>query len=143
MSFQGNQGEVDPLVGVGHEIPGADDGEVVQLTQIQIAQIVSNAVSQELTHQMQQIRNSPPSAIAANHVTQNTTAAQQFETPIKFDVVVVVVFFTLTDRASTIPSNTRGCQSGTWSAGQKKDQRNIYQAPMRAKKNTNTQTTKR
>ena len=35
-------------------------------------------------------------------------------------VVVVVVFFTLTDRASTIPNNTRGCQSGTWSAGQKK-----------------------
>jgi hypothetical protein len=31
----------------------------------------------------------------------------------------VVVFFTLTDRASTIPSNLRGCQSGTWSAGQK------------------------
>ena len=27
--------------------------------------------------------------------------------------VVVVVFFTLTDRASTIASNTRGCQSGT------------------------------
>ena len=36
---------------------------------------------------------------------------------LSFDVVVVVVFFTLTDRASTIPSNTRGCQSGTWSAG--------------------------
>ena len=34
-------------------------------------------------------------------------------------VVVVVVFFTLTDRAATIPRNTRGCQSGTWSAGQK------------------------
>ena len=33
----------------------------------------------------------------------------------------LVVFFTLlTDRASTIiPSNIRGCQSGTWSAGQK------------------------
>ena len=30
-------------------------------------------------------------------------------------VVVVVVVFTLTDRASTIPSNKRGCQSGTWS----------------------------
>ena len=30
-------------------------------------------------------------------------------------LVVVVVFFTLTDRASTIPSNIRGCQSGTWS----------------------------
>ena len=27
----------------------------------------------------------------------------------------VVVFFTLSDRASTIPSNIRGCQSGTWS----------------------------
>ena len=30
----------------------------------------------------------------------------------------VVVFFTFTDRASIIPSNIRGCQSGTWSAGQ-------------------------
>ena len=67
MSFQGNQGEVDPLVGVGHEIPGADDGaQVVQLTQIQIAQIVSNAVSQALTHQMQQL-----------------------QTPIKFDVPAI------------------------------------------------------
>ena len=28
------------------------------------------------------------------------------------------VFFTLTDRASTIPGNTRGCQSSTWSSGQ-------------------------
>ena len=37
-----------------------------------------------------------------------------------YNVVVVVVFFTLTDRASTISSNIhtyilRGCQSGTWS----------------------------
>ena len=38
---------------------------------------------------------------------------------INISVVVVVVFFTLTDRALTIPNNTRGCQSGTWSAGQK------------------------
>ena len=32
----------------------------------------------------------------------------------------VVLFFTLllTDQASTIPSTIRGCQSGTWSAGQ-------------------------
>ena len=68
MSFQGNQGEVDPLVGVGHEIPGANDGaQVVQSTQVQIAQIVNNAVSQALTHQM-------------------LTAAQQFQTSIKFDV---------------------------------------------------------
>ena len=34
--------------------------------------------------------------------------------------VLVVIFFTLPDRASTIRSNIRGCQSGTWSAGQKK-----------------------
>ena len=33
---------------------------------------------------------------------------------------IEVVFFTLTDRASTIPSNIRGCQSGTWSAGREK-----------------------
>ena len=52
MSFQGIQGEVDPQVRQG--VPGADDGtQVVQLTQMQIAQIVSNAVSQALTHQMQ------------------------------------------------------------------------------------------
>ena len=85
MSFQGNQGELDSQV--GHEIPGADEGaQVVQLTQIQTAQIVSNAVSQALTHQMQQIGNSPSSATAANHVPLNTTAAQQVQTSIKFDV---------------------------------------------------------
>ena len=85
MSFQGNQGEVDSLV--GHAIPGADDGaQVVQLAQIQIAQIVSNAVSQALNHQMQQKRNSSPSATAADHVMQNTTAAQHFQVSIKFDV---------------------------------------------------------
>ena len=85
MSFQGNQGEVDPQV--GNEIPGADDGaRVVQLTQMQIAQIVSNAVSQALNHQMQQIGNNPLSATAANYVSQNTTAAQQVQTSIKFDV---------------------------------------------------------
>ena len=56
MSAQGTQGEVDPLVGVGHEIPGANDGaKVIQLTQVEIAQIASNAVSQALTHQIQQL----------------------------------------------------------------------------------------
>ena len=85
MSFQGNQGEVNPQV--GHEIPWADDGaQVVQLTQMQIAQILSNAVSQVLTHQMQQIENRPLSSTAANYVPQNTTTAQQFQTSIKFDV---------------------------------------------------------
>ena len=88
MSFQGNQGEVDPQV--GHETPGADDGaQVVQLAQFKIAQIVSNAVSQALTHQMQQIGNSPPSATAANYVPHNTTSAQQFQTTIKFDVPAI------------------------------------------------------
>ena len=83
MSFQGNQGDVDPQA--GHEIPGAGGGaQVVQLTQMQIALIVSNAVGQALTHQMQQIGNIPPSA--GNYVPQNTTAAQQFQTSIKFDV---------------------------------------------------------
>ena len=38
------------------------------------------------------------------------------ENTIHTHVVVVVVVFTLTDRASTIHShNIRGCQSGTWS----------------------------
>ena len=59
---------------------------MVQFTQLQIAQIVSNAVSQALIHQMRQIGNSPPSATAANYVPQNTTAAQQVQTSIKFDV---------------------------------------------------------
>ena len=57
---------------------------------------------------------------------------------IMYHHAIVVVFFTLTDRVSTIPSNIRGCQSGihssTWSAGQEKDQRNIYQAPIESKK---------
>ena len=39
---------------------------------------------------------------------------------VAFPQQYVVVFFTLSDRASTVPSNTRGCQSGTWSADQKK-----------------------
>ena len=32
-----------------------------------------------------------------------------------FSLPYCYVFFTLTDRASTIPSNIRGCQSSTWS----------------------------
>ena len=52
MFFQGNKGEVDPQV--GRKIPGADYGaQVVELTKMQITQIVSNAVSQAPTHQMQ------------------------------------------------------------------------------------------
>ena len=43
-----------------------------------------------------------------------------------------IVFFSLTDRASTIPSDLRGSQSCTWSAGQEKVQRNFNKAPTRA-----------
>ena len=42
---------------------------------------------------------------------KKTTVTQQ----VRHRHVVVVVFFTLINRASTIPSNIRGCQSGTWS----------------------------
>ena len=59
-------------------------------------------------------------------------------------LMVVVVFFTLTDRASAIPSNIRGCQSGTWSAGQKEIRGTSTKLHWEQKKNTNTQkTTKR
>ena len=57
--------------------------------------------------------------------------------------VVVVVFFTLTDRASTIPSNTRGCQSGTWSAGGQKKIRGTYTKLQRDESKRKTQTQKR
>ena len=74
MSFQDYQGEVDPQV--EHEIPGAEfRAHMMQLTQIQLVQIVSSAVCQALTQQMQQIiYNQPPSATTVNHVAQNTTA---------------------------------------------------------------------
>ena len=44
-----------------------------------------------------------------------SSVAGLFDFMFLFPAVVVVVFFTLTDRASTIPSNIRGCQSGKWS----------------------------
>ena len=73
MSFQDYQGEVDPQV--EHEVPGAEfRAHMMQLTQIQLVQIVSSAVCQALTQQMQQIYNQPPSATTVNHVAQNTTA---------------------------------------------------------------------
>ena len=58
---------------------------------------------------------------ASSYYVQTFFPVQQHEsaTPYYIVVVVVVVLFTLTDRASTIPSNIRGCQSGTWSAGHK------------------------
>ena len=51
MYFQDYQGEVDPHV--EHEIPGTEfRAHMTQLTQIQLAQIVSSAVCQALTQQM-------------------------------------------------------------------------------------------
>ena len=55
----------------------------MQLTQVQLVQIVSSAVSQALTQQMQQRGNNPPSATVANHVPQSNTIVQQVQSPIK------------------------------------------------------------
>ena len=63
------------------------------------------------------------------------------ESGIQTQEVVVVVVFTLTDRASTIPSNIRGCQSGTWSQrgtkvnGSRHSGRVLY-APVQNRHNT-------
>ena len=46
------------------------------------------------------------------------------------------VFFTFTDRASTIPNNIRGCQSGVWSSGQK-EIRGVFTKLHREHKNKN------
>ena len=82
MSFQGYQGEVNNQV--GHEILGAEEGaQMMQLTQVQLARIVSSAVSQALTQHVQQIANNP--TIAA---TASSAAVQQVQTPIMFDVPV-------------------------------------------------------
>ena len=62
--LQSYQGEVNPQV--GHEILGAEEGaKIMQLAQLQLAQIVSNAVIQALTQHVEQV-----------------------QTPIKFDVLV-------------------------------------------------------
>ena len=53
MLFQGYQGEADPQK--DHRIQEADDrAQVMQLTQGQLAQIVSGAASEALTQHVQQ-----------------------------------------------------------------------------------------
>ena len=66
MSFQDYQGEMNPQV--GHEIPGAKERtqEMMQLTQAQLAQTVSSAVSQALTQHAQQTTSNPPLTAAAS-----------------------------------------------------------------------------
>ena len=56
---------------------------MIQLTQEQLPQIVSGAVSQALTQHVLGTTNNPPIAAAAS-----TAAIQQVQTPIKFDVPV-------------------------------------------------------
>ena len=64
ISFQGYKGEVKPQV--GQEIPAAEEGaQMMQLTQVQLAQIVSSAVSQALTQHVQQTASNPPLGAAA------------------------------------------------------------------------------
>ena len=52
-------------------------------------------------------------------------------------LVCVFAFFALTDRALTVPSNIRGCLSGTWSAGQE----NIRGTPTKLQREHENKTT--
>ena len=62
MSFQGYQGEVNPQAWDEiHFIPGAEEGaQMMQLTQVQLAQIVSSTVNHALTQHAQQTASNPP-----------------------------------------------------------------------------------
>ena len=83
MSYQGYEGEVNSQV-VGHEVPGEEEGaQMMQLTQAQLAQIVSSAVSQALTKYVQHTVSNQPQAAATN-----AAAVQQVQSPMKFDVPV-------------------------------------------------------
>ena len=69
---------------VGHETPGTEEGtQMMQLTQVQLAQIVSSAASQTLTQQAQQTASNPLLTAAAG-----TATVQQVQSPIKFDVPI-------------------------------------------------------
>ena len=69
---------------VGHGIPGAEKGaQVMQLTKLQLAQIVSSAVSQALTQHLQHIASNSPLRIAAEAI---TAAVQQVQAPTKFEM---------------------------------------------------------
>ena len=63
----------------------------------------------------QRIIHFPCSAADHKQDRQPCPVVRAIHTNIVLHTHVVVVVFTLTDRASTIPSNIRGCQSGTWS----------------------------
>ena len=65
MSFLGYPREVNPQV--GNDILEAEEGaQMIQLTQLQLAQIVSSAMGQALTQRVHQTTNSPPIVAAAS-----------------------------------------------------------------------------
>ena len=75
MFFQSYLGELNPQV--GHENPRAEErAQIMQLSKVQLAPIVSSAASLAPTQQKQHTGNNPPLATAANHVTRNTAVVQ-------------------------------------------------------------------
>ena len=73
---------MNPSPQVGHEILGAEKGaQIMQLTTLQLAQIVSSAVSQALTQHLQHIASN--SLLAAEAI---TAAVQQVQVPTKFEM---------------------------------------------------------
>ena len=73
---------MNPPPQVGHKIPGAEmRAQIMQLTKLQLAQIVSSAVSQALTQHLQHIASS--SLLAAEAI---TAAVQQVQVPTKFEM---------------------------------------------------------
>ena len=83
MSFQGYQGEVNPQV--GHEIQGKKRGaQMMQLTQVQLAQIVGNGCES----------GTNPTCVADSEQPTNSSCSkyhavvQQVQAPIKFGVPV-------------------------------------------------------
>ena len=53
---------------------------------MQLAHIVSSAVSQALTKRMHQIGSTPPLPTAVNHGSQTNAAVEQVQPPTKFDI---------------------------------------------------------
>ena len=67
---------------VGHKVPGAEEGaHMTHLTQVQLAQILSSAVSQTLIQHMQPTASNPSLAAAAS-----TAAVQQVQSPTNFEI---------------------------------------------------------
>ena len=73
---------MNPPPQVGHGIPGAEKGaRIMQLTKLQLAQIVSSTVSQALTQHWQHIASN--SLLAAEAI---IAVVQQVQVPTKFEM---------------------------------------------------------